>query len=62
MPLVDEVVEGVSGGGLVVALLHLAEADVVDDEQLGGGPLLETTGIGAVAETGIEIVEEVNAA
>ena len=35
VPSIDEVVEGVRGGGLVAALLDLAEADVVDDEQLG---------------------------
>ena len=33
MAAVDQVVEGVCGGGLVAALLHLTEADVVDDEQ-----------------------------
>lgn len=62
MPAVDEVVEGVGGGRLVAALLDLAEADVVDDQQRGAGPSLEPAGVGAVGEAGVEIVEEVDAA
>ena len=62
MPAVEEVEEGVGGGGLVVALLDLAEADVVDDEQVGAGPCLEALGVGAVGEAGMEIVEEVDGA
>lgn len=61
MPLVDEGEEGVGGSGLVVALLHLAETDVVDDEQLGCGPAVESLRVRAVGETGVEIVEQVPA-
>ena len=41
MPAVDEVEEGVRGGGLVVALADLAETDIVDDQQIGTCPGLE---------------------
>jgi hypothetical protein len=37
------------GGGLVGVLLDLAEADVVNDEELGERPRLESPGIGAIA-------------
>ena len=50
------------GGRLVSALLDLAKADVVDDQELGTSPGLETAGVGAVGETGVEVVEEVDAA
>ena len=41
MTAVDEVVERMRGGRLVVAALDLAEADVVDEQELGAGPALE---------------------
>jgi hypothetical protein len=59
---VDEVVEGVCRGRLVAALLDRAEADVVDDEEVGSGPPLEATWVGAVSEASMEVVEEVDAA
>src|SRR5690606_27040195 len=62
MPAVDQVVEGVGGGRLVVALLDLAETYVVDDEKLGAGPSLESARIRSVGDGGVEIVEEVDAA
>ena len=62
MPAIDEVEEHVSGGGLVVALLDLAETDIVDHEQLGTRPGLEPSGIGAVGEAGVQVVDEVDAA
>jgi hypothetical protein len=61
VPAVDEVEEGVGGGRLVVALLHLAEANIVDDEQLGAGPRLEPSGVGGVGEAGVEVIEEIDA-
>lgn len=62
VPPVDEVVEGMGGGGLVLALLHLAEAYVVDDEQVGRGPALEPAFVGGVGQAGVEVVQEVDAA
>ena len=62
MPAIDEVVEGVGGGRLVGALLDLAEADVVDDEEFWARPALEATRVGSVGEPGVEIVEEIDAA
>src|SRR5205814_1246701 len=62
VPAVDEVVEGVRGSWLVAALLDLAEADVVDDQQRGARPTLEAARVGVVSEAGVEIVEEVDAA
>lgn len=62
MPAIDEVEEHVSGGGLVVALLDLAETDIVDHEQLGACPGLEPSGVGAVGEAGVQVVDEVDAA
>jgi hypothetical protein len=59
---VDEVVEGLRGGGLVGAPLDLAHADVVDDQERWARPALEAAGIGAIGEAGVEIVEEVDAA
>jgi len=59
---VDEIEEGVSGGGLVVAFLDLAEADIVDDEQVGSGPGFETAAVGGVGEAGVQVVEQVDAA
>ena len=48
-------------GRLVAAFLDLAEADVVDDQEFGPCPSLESAGIRAVGETGVEVVEEVDA-
>jgi len=62
VPPIDEVVEGMSGGWLIAALLDLAEADVVNDQELGAGPSLEAAGIGAIGEASMEIIEEVDAA
>ena len=61
VPTVDEVVEGVRGGRLVSALFDLAKAYVVDDQELRTGPGLEATGVGAIGEAGVKIVEEVDA-
>lgn len=62
MPTIDEVVQGVRGGGLVGALLDLAEPDVVDDQERRTRPALEAAGVGAVGEAGVEIVEQIDAA
>jgi hypothetical protein len=62
VPAVDEVVEGVRGGRLVSTLLDLTEADVVDDQQLGPSPGLQASGVGAVGEARVEVVEEIDAA
>jgi hypothetical protein len=62
VPSVDQVEERMGGRGLVVALLDLAEADVVDDEQLGARPRLEAPGVGVVGEPCVEVVEQVDAA
>jgi len=59
---IDEIEEGVSGGGLVVALADLAEADIVNDEQIGPCPGLESQGVGVVGETGVQIGEQVGTA
>lgn len=61
VPAVDQIEEGVRGGGLVLVLLDLAEPDVVDDEQLGPRPGLEAARVGAVSEAGVEVVEQVDA-
>ena len=62
VPPIEEVVQGVRGGRLVGALLDLAEADVVDDQEFGARPGLEAAGVGAVGEAGVEIVEQIDAA
>lgn len=59
---IDQVEERVGGGRLVVALLHLAEPDVVDDEQLGSDPGPEATLVGVVGEGSVQVVEQVDAA
>ena len=59
---VDEVEQRVGGGGLVGAVAQLAQADVVDDEQLRPCPAPEPLAVGAVGEPGEEIVDEVDAA
>ena len=62
VPAIDEVVEGVGRGRLVVALLHLAEPDVIDDQEVGSGPALESLRIRSVGERGVKVVEEIDAA
>ena len=62
MPAIDEVVQGVGGGRLVAALLDLAQADVVDDQERRASPALEPASVGAVGEAGVEIVEQIDAA
>jgi hypothetical protein len=57
VPAVDEVEKGVCGGGLVVALPYLAEADIVDDQELGARPSFESSGIGIVGEAGVQVGE-----
>lgn len=59
---VDEVVERVRCGRLVVALLDLTKADIIDDEELRAGPAFEAPWIRAVGDRGMEIVEEVDTA
>jgi hypothetical protein len=59
---IDEVVEGVSSGRFIAALLDLAEADVVNDQEIGTSPGLEAAGVGAIGKAGVEIIEEVDAA
>lgn len=62
VPAVDQVEEGVSGSGLVLALLDLSETDIVDDQKLGPCPGLEASWVRAVSEAGVEVVEQVDAA
>ncbi len=62
MPTVNEIEESVRGRRFVVAFLDLPEAYVIDDEELGGGPALEPARVGTVGETGVEVVEQVDAA
>ena len=62
VPAIEEVVESVRRGRLVAALLYLAETDVVDDQERGASPALESAGVGAVGEAGVEVVEQIDAA
>lgn len=62
MTTVDEVEEGVGGGGLVGTFSDLAEADVIDDEQRGASPGLEANGVALIGEAGVQVVEQVDAA
>jgi hypothetical protein len=59
---IDEIVQRVRRGRLLRAPLDLAEADVVDDQEFRARPALESTGVGAVGEAGMEVVEEIDAA
>ncbi len=59
---IDEVVEGVCGRRLVTALSDLAEADVIDDEEIGTRPALEAARVRSVGEPGVQVVEEIDAA
>jgi hypothetical protein len=61
MPTIDEIVEGVSRGRFIAALLDLAEADVIDDQKVRARPGLEAAWVGAIGEAGVEIIEEVDA-
>jgi len=58
---IDEIVERVRGGGLFGAPLDLAEAHVVNDQERRTSPALEVTSVGAVSETRMEIVDQVDA-
>jgi hypothetical protein len=62
MPAIDEVVQGVRGGGFVGTPLDLAQADVVDDQELRARPALEATCIGSIRETRMEVVEQIDTA
>lgn len=62
MTTVDEVVQGMRGGGFVGASLDLPKADIVDDQEGRARPALEAAGVGTVGEAGVEVVEEVDAA
>src|ERR1019366_6894978 len=62
VPAIDEVEEGMGGGGLIVALAYLAQADVVDDQEIGARPGLESSRVGAVGESGVQVGEEIDAA
>lgn len=59
MPSVDQVEEGMGGGGLVLALGYLSEADIVDDEKVGSGPGLEPPRVRVVGEAGVKVGEQV---
>ncbi len=59
---VDEIVEGVSGGWLVVTLFDLTQADVIDDEQWWCGPSPEPTSVRAVGQSSVQVVEEIDTA
>lgn len=62
MPAIEQVVQGVRGGGLINALLDLAQAHVVDDQECRACPALEPASVGAVGEAGVKVVDEVDAA
>jgi len=61
VPAVEQVEEGVRRSRLVLALLDLAQADVIDDQENWPAPPLEAALVGAVGEPGVEVVEEVGA-
>jgi hypothetical protein len=62
VPAVNHIVEGVGGGWLVTVLLDLAQAYVVNNEELGNRPRPESSRIRAIGEPGMKVVEEVDAA
>ncbi len=62
MSAIEQVVQRVRGGGLVDALLDLAQPHVVDDQECRARPALEAAGVGAVGEAGVKVVDEVDAA
>lgn len=62
MPAIEQVVQRVRCGGFIGALLDLAQAHVVDDQEGRACPALEAASVGAVGEAGVEVVDEVDAA
>src|SRR5258705_1068941 len=62
MATIDEVVQGVRGRRLLGAPLDLAKAYVVNDQERRPRPALEATGVGAIGEAGVEVVEQIDAA
>ena len=62
MAAIDEVPEHVGGGRGVAVGGDLAEADVVEDEQLLAGPATQAGLVEAVGEAGVELGEEVGEA
>lgn len=59
---VEQGKEHMGRGRLVAAALELAEADVIDNQELGTAPGAHAPLIGAVGEARIEVVDEVDAA
>jgi hypothetical protein len=59
---IEQVVQRVRGGGLVDALLDLAQPHVVDDQECRARPALEAAGVGAVGEAGMKVIDKVDAA
>jgi hypothetical protein len=51
----------VRGGGFIGTLLDLTQAHVVDDQECRACPALETAGVCAVGEAGMEVVDEIDA-
>jgi len=62
MTTLDEDVQGMRGGRLVGAPLDVAEADIVDDEEVRTRPAVEATRVGPIGETGVKVVEQIDAA
>ena len=62
VPAIEQVVQGVRGGGFIGPLLDLAQAHVVDDQERRARPALEAAGVGTIGEAGMEVVDEVDAA
>ncbi len=62
MTTLDEDVQGMRGGWLVGAPLDVAEADIVDDEEVRTRPAVEATRVGPIGETGVKVVEQIDAA
>lgn len=53
MTLVDQVIQGMGSSGLIGALSDLADADVVNDEQVWFGPSLEALWVGLVGKASV---------
>src|SRR3954462_12989269 len=62
VPPIDEVVEGMSRGRFIIALLDLAESDGVNLQEIEASPGPEAAVVGAIGEAGVEIIEEIDAA
>src|SRR6266545_700890 len=62
VPAIEEVEEHVRGGWFVVASAQLAKANVVNDKPFGARPSPEATLVRLIGETGVEVVDEVDAA